>query len=210
MLIAITVKATGGAIERSSRVGKLVWHTMMSLDGFIAGSNDDMSWAFGMDAGSRETVDTVVSSTGALLVGRRTQDVEDRLKPGFYGGAFRGPFFVLRHDPPPEPPVVKGVTGEFLDVGIGEAGRGAKEAADGRHVVVLGANVARQCLEAGLLDEIIVHVAPVLVGDGVRLFERSGGKPVRLTSISSEVEGETTVLRYSVGKGVAKGSERAE
>jgi hypothetical protein len=68
---------------------------MMSLDGFIAGSNDDMSWVFGMDAGSRETVDTVVvvASTGALLVGRRTQDVADRLQPGFCGGAFRGPFF---------------------------------------------------------------------------------------------------------------------
>lgn len=191
-------------------MGKVLWNTMMSLDGFIAGRGDDMQWVFGVDGGSGRTVDHVVRSTGALLVGRRTQDVEDRLQPGFYGGAFRGPFFVLRHDPPPEPPVVKGVSGEFLDVGIDEAVRVAKEAADGRHVVVLGANVARQCLEAGLLDEIIVHVAPVLVGDGVRLFERSGGKPVRLTSISSEVEGETTVLRYSVGKGVAKGSERAE
>jgi dihydrofolate reductase len=191
-------------------MGKVLWNTMMSLDGFIAGRGDDMQWVFGVDGGSGRTVEDVVRSTGALLVGRRTQDVEDRLQPGFYGGAFRGPFFVLRHDPPPEPPVVKGVTGEFLDIGIDEAVRVAKEAADGRHVVVLGANVARQCLEAGLLDEIIVHVAPVLVGDGVRLFERSGGKPVRLTSISSGVEGETTVLRYSVGKGVAKGSERAE
>jgi dihydrofolate reductase len=149
-------------MERSSRVGKLLWHTMMSLDGFIAGRNDDMSWAFGMDAGSGETVDKVVSSTGALLVGRRTQDVEDRIQPGFYGGAFRGPFFVLRHDPPPEPPVVKGVTGRFLDVGIEDAVTIAKEAADGGDVVVLGANIARQCLEAELLDEVIVHVAPVL------------------------------------------------
>jgi hypothetical protein len=66
-------------------VGKVLWHTMMSLDGFIAGPNDDMSWAFGIDAGSGETVDQVLSSTGALLVGRRTQDVEDRLQPGFYG-----------------------------------------------------------------------------------------------------------------------------
>ena len=122
-------------------MGKLLWHTMMSLDGFIAGPNDDMSWAFGMDAGSRETVDTVLSSTGALLVGRRTQDVEDRLQPGFYGGAFRGPFFVLRHDPPPEPPVVKGVTGRFLDVGIEEAVTIAREAADGGDVVILGANI---------------------------------------------------------------------
>ena len=182
-------------------MSKVLWHTMMSLDGFIAGPNDDMQWVFGVDGGAGQTIDDIVGSTGALLVGRRTQDVEDRLQPGFYGGAFRGPFFVLRHDPPSEPPVVKGVTGRFVDVGIEEAVRIAKEAADGGDVVVLGANVARQCLEAGPLDEIIVHVAPVLVGDGVRLFERAGGAAVKLEPISSAEEGETTVLRYSVGAG---------
>jgi dihydrofolate reductase len=186
------------------RVDKVIWHTMMSLDGFIAGPNDDMQWVFGVDEGEGQTVAEVVRSTGTLLVGRRTQDVEDRLQPGFYGGAFRGRFFVLRHDPPPEPPVVKGVTGRFLDVPIDEAVSVAKEAADGGDVVILGANVARQCLEAGLLDEIIVHVAPVLLGGGVRLFERFGGEPVRLEWISSVSEGETTVLRYSVGKGGAE------
>jgi dihydrofolate reductase len=179
-------------------MGKLLWHTMMSLDGFIAGPNDDMSWAFGLDAGSGETVDRVVASTGALLVGRRTQDVEDRLQPGFYGGAFRGPFFVLRHDPPPDPPVVKGVTGRFLDVDIEEAVRIAKEAAGDGDAVVLGANIARQCLENELLDELIIHVAPVLLGDGVRLFERAGGEAVRLEPISSIDEDGMTVLRYSV------------
>jgi dihydrofolate reductase len=173
---------------------------MMSLDGFIAGPNDDMNWVFGVDGGSSETVEQVVSSTGALLVGRRTQDVEDRLQPGFYGGAYRGPFFVLRHDPPPDPPVVKGVAGRFLDVGIEQAVRIAKEAAGDDDVVVLGANVARQCLEEGLLDEIIIHVAPVLVGDGVRLFERAGGEPVKLTPISSSDEGGTTALRYAVSR----------
>jgi len=59
-------------------------------------------------------------------------------------------------------------------VGIEEAATIAKEAAAGGDVVVLGANIARQCLEAGLPDEVIVHVAPVLVGDGVRLFDRAG------------------------------------
>ena len=181
-------------------MGKLLWHTVMSLDGFIAGPNHDMSWVFGLDAGSGETVDAVVGSTGALLVGRRTQDVEDRLQPGFYGGAFRGPFFVLRHDPPRDPPVVKGVTGRFLDVGIQEAVTIAKEAAGDRDVVILGANIARQCLEHGLLDEMIVHVAPVLVGDGVRLFERAGHEPVKLDPISSIDERGMTVLRYSVGR----------
>jgi dihydrofolate reductase len=179
-------------------MGKVLWHTMMSLDGFIADRDEDMQWVFGIDEGGGQTMSDIVRSTGALLVGRRTQDVEDRLQPGFYGGAYRGPFFTLRHDPPADPPVVKGITGQFLDVGIDEAVRIAKEAAGGRDVVVLGANVARQCLEAGLLDEIIVHVSPVLVGDGVRLFERPGGEPVRLESISSVQEGETTVLRYSI------------
>jgi dihydrofolate reductase len=180
-------------------MSKVVWHTMMSLDGFIAGPDGDMRWMSGVDGGSGETIDEVLRSTGALLVGRRTQDVEDRDQPGFYGGAFGGPFFVLRHDPPAEPPVVKGVTGRFLSVGIDEATRIAKEAAEGGDVVVLGANVARQCLEAGLLDEIIIHVAPVLIGDGVRLFERSGSEPVQLKWISASAEGETAVLRYLVG-----------
>jgi dihydrofolate reductase len=133
----------------------------------------------------------------ALLVGRRTQDVEDRDQPGFYGGAYTGPFFVLRHDPPAVPPVVKGVEGEFLNVDIEEAVRVAKDAAAGADVVVLGANIARQCLEARLLDEIIVHVAPVLVGGGVRLFERDGSDAVPLRFVSSTPEGETPVLHYA-------------
>jgi len=179
-------------------LGKLLWHTMMSLDGFIAGPNDNMEGLFGIDGGGGETIAEVLRSTGALLVGRRTQDVEDRLHPGFYGGAFRGPFFVLRHQPPAAPPVVKGVTGRFIDVGIDEAVRIAKGAAQGGDVVVLGANVARQCLRAGLLDEIIVHVAPILLGAGVAFYADPDEAPVRLDSVSSRVEGEMTVLRYSV------------
>jgi dihydrofolate reductase len=183
-------------------MGRVIWHTAMSLDGFIAGRDGDMEWVFGVDGGSGETAATVVKSAGALLVGRRTQDVEDRLQPGFYGGKFSGPFFVLRHDPPADPPIVKGVTGVFIDVHIEEAVRIAREAAGGADVIVLGANVARQCLEAGLLDEIIIQVTPVLVGEGVRLFDRVDGGTVKLGPISSVAEGETTVLRYSVG-GVA-------
>lgn len=170
---------------------------MMSLDGFVAGPDDGMDWVFGVDGGDGAIAAEVVAATGALLVGRRTQDVEDRLQPGFYGGAFRGPFFVLRHDPPAEPPVVKGVIGTFLDTTIDEAVRIAREAAGGLDVNVLGADVARQCLEAELLDEILIHVVPVLIGDGVRLFQRPGGAPVKLTPVSSSTEGETTVLRFA-------------
>ena len=176
----------------------VLWHTQMSLDGYIAGPGDTMEWAFEDWSDSDETIDEVVRSTGALLVGRRTQDVEDREQPGFYGGAYRGPFFTLRHNPPAEPPVVKGVTGEFLDVRIEEAVTIAKEAADGANVVVLGANIAKQCLEADLLDEVLVHVTPVLLGDGVRLFSRPGGSPVRLERTSVQETGQLTALRFRV------------
>jgi dihydrofolate reductase len=179
-------------------MARVRWHTMMSLDGFIAGPGDSMQWVFDVDGGSGQTAAEIVRSTGALLVGRRTQDVEDRVQSGFYGGSFRGPFFVLRHAPPVEAPIVKGVTGRFLDTTIQEAVRIAREAAGGLDVSVLGTNVARQCLEAGLLDEIVVHIAPVLLGGGVRFFERPTGTPVKLRPIASTTEGETTVLRYVI------------
>jgi dihydrofolate reductase len=184
----------------SSIVSDVLWHTQMTLDGFIAGPNDDVRWAFEAEAGPDETIDEVVSSTGALLVGRRTQDVEDREQPGFYGGAYRGPFFVLRHDPPAEPPVVKGVTGQFIDVDIEEAVRIAKQAAEGRNVVILGANVARQCIEADLVDEVLVHLTPVLLGDGIRLFSRPGGTKIKLKRTSVHENGQLTALRFSVVK----------
>lgn len=182
-------------------MGDVLWHTQMSLDGFIAGPGDAMEWAFEDWSDSDETIDEVVRSTGALLVGRRTQDVEDREQPGFYGGAYRGPFFTLRHNPPAEPPVVKGLTGQFLDVEIDEAVKIATEAAGGANVVLLGANVAKQCLEADLLDEVLVHVTPVLLGDGVRLFSRPGGPPIRLERTAVQQTGQLTALRFRVPKG---------
>src|SRR4051795_9227623 len=100
---------------------------MVSADGFIAGPNGDLRAFFEVDGGSGQTAREVVRSTGALLVGRRTQDVEDRDQPGFYGGGFRGPFFVLRHDPPARSPVMKGVTGRFVDLPVEEAVALAKE-----------------------------------------------------------------------------------
>jgi hypothetical protein len=64
-------------------MGRVRWHTMMSLDGFTSGPDDDMGWVFSVDGGDGEIAAEVVAATGALLVGCRTQDVEDRLQPGF-------------------------------------------------------------------------------------------------------------------------------
>jgi dihydrofolate reductase len=87
----------------------------------------------------------------------------------------------VTHDPPADP--LPGVT--FLpDVASGLAA--AKEAAGGSYVNVLGADIARQCLELGELDEVLAIIAPVLLGDGTRLFQHPGGRQVSLERLSVE------------------------
>jgi dihydrofolate reductase len=164
----------------------LLWHVVMSLDGFIAGPADEMDWVFEY-FGPNESVDEVVATTGALIVGRHTYEVEDRNRPGFYGGAFTGPFFVLTHRRPANPP--DWMTGTYVNDGIEDAVSRATSAADGKNVVVLGANVAKQCVAAGLLDEILVNVAPILLGDSVRFFDNSSGQPVRLEKVRAAESG---------------------
>jgi dihydrofolate reductase len=179
----------------------VIWHTAMSLDGFISGPDDAMEWVFeSSEPGPDPALEETIAGIGALLVGKRTYgvggkqgQVEEATKP--YGGAWSGPQFVLAHDPQP---VANDPDVTFLSGDIGEAVATAAAAAAGKDVVVLGANVARQCLEAGLVDEILIHLAPVLLGDGVRLFERPAGAPVKLEKIEVAESGQTTQLRFRV------------
>ena len=164
-------------------MSKLLYSATMSVDGFIAGPGGDMSWLAGY-LGPDPTVDEVIGQVGALLVGNRTFRGDDPYKGTAaegkpFGGGWAGPQFVLTRHPPDTP--VAGVTfvGD-LDSGVAAA----KAAAGDRYVNVLGASVARQCLDAGVLDEILVSIAPVMLGDGVRLFDRAGGTTVKLERLS--------------------------
>ncbi|GGO77828.1 dihydrofolate reductase family protein [Nonomuraea cavernae] len=105
----------------------------------------------------------------------------------------RGRKFVLTHHAPDTP--VPGVT--FVNA-LDEAVAAAKTAAGGKCVDVLGADVARQCLEAGVLDEILTFVTPVLLGDGVRLFDHPGGTNVKLERVRLDELPHTTSLWYRV------------
>lgn len=180
-----------------SPIGKVLWHVMMSLDGFIAGPDDAMDWVFEYP-GPNAVVNEVIETTGALVVGRRTYEVEDRLRGGFYGGAWTGPFFVLTHDPPSSVP--DWMTGSFVTDGLDSALASARRAAGDKNVVVFGADVARQCIDRGLLDEIVIHLAPVLLGDGVRLFGSPGTSRVDLERTSVGQSGRVTDLRFRVAK----------
>lgn len=163
-------------------MGKTLYSVSMSLDGFIAGTGGDMSWLASYLA-PNPTVDDLTHEIGALLVGRRTFGGDDPYKGTDYegeafGGGWSGPQFVLTHRPPETS--VPGVTFvDDLDRGLSAA----NAAAGDRYVNILGASVAQQCLERGQLDEILVCIAPVLLGDGVRLFDYPGGMNVKLERI---------------------------
>jgi dihydrofolate reductase len=176
--------------------GKVVVNRSMSLDGFIAGPGDAMSWVFDFLAPDAEP--DIAAATGAMLVGRRTYDVGRRMKadnPGSVDYPFSGPVFVLTHRPPetPDPEVT------FLSGDIGEAVARAIGAAGGKNLEILGADVAGQCLRRSLVDEILVYVLPVLLGDGIR-FSSPGIGRIDLEPVSSTHSGAITILRFRVRK----------
>ena len=178
-------------------MGTLLYSATMSLDGFIAGPDGDMTW-MAPYLGPDPAVDALSAETGALLVGRRTFGGGDPYEGTegegeAFGGGWSGPQFVLTHDPPDD---------EFADVTFVTDLRAgvdaALAAAGGKLVNVLGASVARQCLEAGLLDEVFVGIAPVMLGDGVRLFDHPGGAGIRLERIGVAPSPLATNVRFRV------------
>ena len=174
--------------------GKVVVNRSMSLDGFIAGPGDAMDWIF--DFVAPDESPEIATATGAMLVGRRTWDVGERMKaeqPGSADYPFSGPTFVLTHSPPDPPnPDVTYLTGD-----IGEAVATALDAAGGKNLEILGADVAGQCLRRGLVDEILVYVMPVLLGDGIR-FSPPGLPRIDLEPISNSRSRDVTILRFRV------------
>ena len=115
-------------------------------------------------------------------------------EPGGVDYPFSGHFFVLTHEPPdpPDPEVT------FLTGDIGEAVATALDAAGGKNLEILGADVAGQCLGRGLVDEILVYVMPVLLGDGIR-FSPSLPR-IDLDPVSSSRSRDVTILRFRVRK----------
>jgi dihydrofolate reductase len=167
--------------EPRTAAGNVLWHFTMSLDGFVAGPDHDMGWMSGLSF-RPGLVDEYVRTTGAVLGGRAGWDAAiDGSRP--YGGAWDGPIFVLTHHPQDATPA-DGVT--FLDCDVAEAVRLGLEAAGGKNLEVFSPTIGRQLLERGLIDEIDLHVAPILLGDGVRLYDRPGGAPIPLDRVGEE------------------------
>lgn len=147
----------------------------------------------GKPGGARNADDDVVresfEATGAVLMGRHMFSggeghwEDDPVADGWWGDRppFGVPVFVLTHHPRETVAKEGGTSFTFVTEGPEAALAQARAAAGGKNVAVAGgANLVQQYLRAGLLDEIQLHVAPLLLGDGVRLFDGLDGEPVQL------------------------------
>ncbi len=177
-------------------MSKVVWHITMSVDGYIAAPGDDMGWMGDYEIESPVGAQ-VIGNTGAILAGRRWHDLAIERwdgRRGLYGGHWQGPVFVITHEPPAQPPDPE-IT--FLSDGIERAIATALEAAAGRDVGILGARTAQQAVATGLVDELVIHVVPLMLGGGTRLFGPDLER-VRLERLYLGQSADTTDLRYRV------------
>ena len=165
----------------------------MSLDGFVAGPNHAMDWMTGRLANRPGLIDEYVATTGAVLGGRAGWDMAAAIGARPYGDDWDGPIFVLTHHPEDATPA-DGVT--FLDCDPAEAVRIGLEAAGGKNLEVLSPTIGRQLLELGLIDEIDLHIAPVLLGDGIRLYDNPGGEPIHLDLVGDADPRPEVNVRY--------------
>lgn len=175
----------------------------MSLDGFVSDPDGDVSALYadlaelpGDEGEAYMRADT--DRTGAVLMGRRSYEGAD--DPDGYADEyeFQVPLFVVTHEAPPVAPRSnERLSITFVTDGVRAAVVRAVEAAGDRDVTVVGgADLVRQLLDEGLVDELHVDVVPVLLGGGLRLFDAV--KPRRLQKLAVLEVGARTSLRFRV------------
>lgn len=195
-------------------MGKIVTGFTMSLDGFIAGPGDDIShlfkWfgsgdtpfplpetdlVFQISRASADLLTQEWSAGGAMVTGRRDFEVSEA-----WGGKppYGWPTFIVSHRPAPPEWVGAGSPFTFVREGIAAAIEQARAVAGERDVVVGGTTIVQQCLQAGLIDEINIDLASMLLGDGISLFGRLGIEPLELERIAVVEGTDVTHLRYRV------------
>jgi dihydrofolate reductase len=196
---------------RKMMMGKVILDITMSLDGFVAGPNISSKLPLGEGGlrlhdwifGAKTDMDAMIlkeqtESYGAVIIGRRTY--EDAIEDAWGGvSPFQVPAFVVTGVVPDA--AMGGNSFIFVTDGIESALRQAKTVAGNKNVWVMGgANIAQQYIEAGLLDEMQIHVAPVLFCEGTPLFKSIGVAHIELENTRVLETPGAIHLRYRVVK----------
>lgn len=183
-------------------MAKVIGGLTLSLDGFAndAHGSIDRLYPDLVDLQNSEMLQEEIRTTGAVILGRRSFDLGD---PDAYaeGYEFQVPLFVVTHHVPEKKPKEnEQLTVTFVTDGIESAVEQAKAAAGDRDVMLIGASITQQCMNAGLCDELHVGFMPVLFGDGLRLFENIDATDVKLEKIRVFESGERTDIWYRILK----------
>jgi dihydrofolate reductase len=183
-------------------MSKVIVGAAMSLDGFVADRNGDVSRLYPDLEALRKTdiLQESIRTTGAVLMGRRAYDMAEG---DFTGYEYQVPIFVLTHHAPAR--AAKGENGQlsftFVAESVERALDLAKTAAGDRNVTVVGgAGTTQQCIRLGLFDELHLDLVPVLLGDGLRLFEHLGTEPIDLQRMRVSESPLYTHLRFRAVK----------
>ena len=194
--------------DQEVEVSVSVLYMSMSLDGYIAGPDDEPGnpggdgfmrlheWYgdFSRPSGPAGELHDELEANGAVLAGRRTVEQVDHWDGDHHGWGV--PIFVPSHRPP-GPSVANYPLVTYVTDGIASAMAQAKAAAGDRNVMVHGAYTAQRALEAGVLDELQIHQIPVLFGGGRRLFEVLPSR-IELEIVRVIDTPEATHIRYRV------------
>jgi dihydrofolate reductase len=186
-------------------MGKVIAGMTMSLDGFINDSNgsvDGLYSDFG-ELHDAPAFQKMIKNTGATVMGRHVYEMADPFMWANDDYEFQTPIFVLTHTPPEKYPKGNGrLSFIFVPDGIESAISQALSAAGDKDVQVIGgADTIQQCLNTGLCDALQIDIMPVLLGDGVRLFEKIDTDKIKLERTNIDT---TTSVRTSLTFRVVK------
>ena len=180
-------------------MGKVFIHATITLDGYMAGVDGDMSWMQDLEAVDEDyaVVNRVMAEIGAIVGGaNKTNTIEDDGRP--YGGILKVPVYLMTHKAH-EPIDKDGTIYNFVVNDIKHAVEIAKVAAGDKSVSLLGGSISRQCLKLGLIDEIVLDIEPLLLGKGISLFDGLG-ETIKLKRLETSAFASETHLRFAVIK----------
>ena len=178
-------------------MGKVIIHATVTLDGFMADKQDGVDWMSDFGSTDQKVLDKFMQELGAVVGGaNKTQTIEEGETP--YSDELKIPVYLMTHRAH-EPIEKGGRTYTFVVNDIGQAVAAAKAAAGDKYVALLGGSISRQCLKLGLVDEIQLHVLPMLLGDGISLFGGLGER-INLERIEAVTTTAITDLRFRIVK----------
>lgn len=192
-------------------MSRIIVDVSVSLDGFMAGPNVSTAhpmgergdqlhqWLFGAgpNATDSEIVKKLFAEIGAVVMGRRTLDIGfdewDQQTP------FPAPTFVVTHRAKDPLPTSTG-TFTFVTDGAAAAVEQARAAAGGKNVAVMGGELTQELIRLGLIDKLHIHMIPLLLGDGLRLFDNLDRKHIELELVETTPSTGVTHLVYRLPK----------